>query len=128
MGSQPPGARPDLIDGLKDVSPSDAVESFTSADDGKTSDDELVRTLFKRIERAKKPKKKWEDDYEVNTCHDYTKGFQRPRDQEVDAQGDKRYQLNKILAAMKAKIPSMFYYSPYVRVRPTMGREDTPGQ
>jgi len=88
----------------------------------------VVRRWFKRIRVAKEVKKKWEQDYEVNRAHDYVRGFQRAKDDELDAQGDKRYVINKILANLKTKIPSIFYYHPYIRVRPAIGREDSPGQ
>jgi hypothetical protein len=86
-----------------------------------------VRRWFKRISQAMDDKKKWEESYEVERSHDYVRGFQRPREDSIDAQSDKRYTINKILAAMKAKIPAIFYYHPYIRIRPSRGREDTPG-
>ena len=86
-----------------------------------------VRRWFKRISQARDDKKAWEESYEVERSHDYVRGFQRPKEDDIDAQSDKRYQVNKILAAMKAKIPAIFYYHPYIRVRPSRGREDTPG-
>jgi hypothetical protein len=77
---------------------------------------------------SRKRTSKWEDNYEVQKSHDYVRGFQRPSDEEQDAQGEPRYTINKILANLKVKIPRLFYYHPYIRVRPTRGREDTPGQ
>jgi hypothetical protein len=94
----------------------------------KKQEEDNVRRRFKRISNAKEAKKRWETNHEVNRAHDYVRGFQRGKDDELDAQGDRRYQINKILAAMKAKIPQIFYYHPYVRVRPSRGREDTPEQ
>jgi len=91
------------------------------------AEEEFVRHWFKRISRAKEAKKKWETNYEVDRSHDYVRGFQRASDDETDAQGDKRMVTNKILAALKAKIPAIFYYNPYIRVRPSRGREDSPG-
>ena len=88
----------------------------------------VVRRYFKRIRSARDAKKKWESNYEVDRCHDYVRGFQRAKEDELDAQGDRRYQINKILAGLKAKIPQIFYYHPYIRIRPSRGREDTPGQ
>ena len=97
-----------------------------SEEDKDKKQEDFVRLLFKRIAQAKKPKDKWEKAYEVDRAHDYVRGFQRSMEDEKDAQGDRKYQLNRILAAMKTKIPRMFYYSPYVRVRAARGREDTP--
>jgi hypothetical protein len=88
--------------------------------------EDRVRRRFKRISNAKDAKKKWEENYEVNRAHDYVRGFQRAREDEYDAQGERRYQINKILSALKAKIPTIFYYHPYIRIRPSRGREDTP--
>lgn len=111
----------------------DEVKLLQLAEGGGDSEEEkdkkqedYVRLLFKRIAQAKKPKEKWEKNYEVDRSHDYVRGFQRTQEDEKDAQGDRKYQLNRILAAMKTKIPRMFYYAPYVRVRAARGREDTP--
>lgn len=90
------------------------------------SQEDRVRRRFKRISEAKDAKKKWEQNYDVNRSHDYVRGFQRAREDEYDAQGERRYQINKILSAMKSKIPTIFYYHPYIRIRPSRGREDTP--
>lgn len=92
------------------------------------ADENLVKRLRKRINRAKKFKKRWEKDYEVNRSRDYIAGFQRQPDDERDAQGDKKYQINKILAAAKSKIPAIFYYHPYFRVRASQVREETPSE
>jgi hypothetical protein len=94
----------------------------------KRKDEHTVRVLFKRIARAKKFKKKWEDDFEVDRAHDYIRGFQRADNDELDAQGDRKYQINKILAGVKSKIPAIFYYHPYIRVRASQSREDTPSE
>ena len=90
------------------------------------SSEEFVRLLFKRLATAKKLKEKWEQDFEVDRSHDYVKGFQRPEGDEKDSQNEKKYQINKILSSLKAKIPNIFYYHPYVRVRASRSREDTP--
>lgn len=111
----------------------DEVKLLQLADQGGDSEEEhdkkqedFVRLLFKRITQAKKPKEKWEKAYEVDRSHDYVRGFQRSMEDEKDAQGDRKYQLNRILAALKTKLPRLFYYAPYVRVRAARGREDTP--
>ena len=83
----------------------------------KKSEKNEVRRWFKRISQARDEKKKWEESYEVERSHDYVRGFQRPREDDIDAQSDKRYQINKILAALKSKIPSIFYYHPYSLLR-----------
>jgi len=88
----------------------------------------FVKLLFKRIDTAKKIKNEWEKAFEIDRCHDYVKGFQREAGTEEDGQGKRRYQLNKILSALKAKIPRIFYYHPYIRVTASRGREDTPAQ
>jgi hypothetical protein len=93
----------------------------------KRKQEDKVRLLFKRIAKAKKFKEKWEQDYEVDRSHDYVRGFQRPEGDELDAQGERKYQINKILAALKTRLPSIFYYFPYVRVRPARGRGDSVG-
>ena len=93
----------------------------------KQREEKVVKLLFKRISQAKKTKEKWEQNYEVDRSHDYVRGFQRDQDDEKDAQGDRRYQINKILSALKAKIPKIFYYHPYIRIRPSRSREDAPG-
>jgi hypothetical protein len=115
----------DLLSGLKSMlgvgEPGEQAEA-------KKSEEESVRRRFKRITQAKNQKKKWETNYEVDRAHDYVRGFQRSQEDEKDAQGDKRYQINKILAALKAKIPTIFYYHPYIRIRPSRGREDAPEQ
>jgi hypothetical protein len=102
-------------------------------DEGRSDDDLMkeedhVRLWFNRVHDAKRVKAKWEDNYEVQRSHDYVRGFQRGSDEELDAQGEPRYTINKILANLKVKLPRLFYYHPYIRVRPTRGREDTPGQ
>jgi len=85
-----------------------------------------VRTIFKRIAQAKKIKEKWAKAFDVDRSHDYVKGFQRAEGDDKDASGDRRYQINKILAAMKSKIPRIFYYHPYIRVVASRARADTP--
>lgn len=90
-------------------------------------EEEIVKLYFRRIATAKKFKQKWEEDYEVERSHDYVRGFQRAEDDEYDAQGDKKYQINKILASLKTRIPALFYYFPYARVKPSYGREDSIG-
>jgi hypothetical protein len=93
----------------------------------KKKEEDKVRLLFKRIATAKKYKEKWEKDYEVDRSHDYVRGFQRDAGDELDAQGERKYQNNKILAALKTRIPSLFYYFPYIRVKPARGRADSVG-
>jgi len=90
-------------------------------------EEDLVRIWFKRVSNAKKQKQTWEDDYEIDRSHDYVRGFQRDSQDELDAQGDRKYQINKILAALKTRIPALFYYFPYVRVKPSYGRADSVG-
>ena len=90
-------------------------------------EEDICRLWFKRIATAKEAKKKWEEDYEVDRAHDYVRGFQRPAGEEKDAQGERKYQINKILAALKTRIPSLFYYHPHVRVKPARGRADSVG-
>lgn len=114
----------------------DASEPLTlgRADIGEAHDDppeknaRFVRELFRRVTDARKVKRKWENDFEVNRSHDYVKGFQRPLEDEKDAQDENKYQINKILASLKAKIPNIFYYYPYFRVRASRSREDTPAE
>ena len=125
MGTETPGITastfPSLTSG-SDIAPGDDQ----LIDDEPEHDDRFVRQLFKRIASGKKPKKRWERDFEVDRSHDYVKGFQRAVEDEKDAQDEKKYQINKILASLKAKIPNIFYYYPYVRVRASRSREDTP--
>jgi hypothetical protein len=90
-------------------------------------EEDLIRIWFKRISNAKKQKQKWEDNYEIARSFDYVRGFQRDSQDELDAQGDRKYQINKILAALKTRIPALFYYFPYVRVKPSYGRADSVG-
>jgi len=101
-------------------------ETEDSAEEAK-KDEDLVRIWFKRVSNAKKQKQKWEDDYEIDRSHDYVRGFQRDQQDELDAQGDRKYQINKILAGLKTRIPALFYYFPYVRVKPSYGRADSVG-
>jgi hypothetical protein len=108
--------------------PPDPLVDAEMSDEDKLKEEDHVRLWFNRVYDAKKIKSKWEDNYEVQKSHDYVRGFQRPSDEEQDAQGEPRYTINKILANLKVKIPRLFYYHPYIRVRPTRGREDTPGQ
>lgn len=95
--------------------------------EAKKKEEDMVRLLFKRIAKAKEAKKKWEEDYEVDRCHDYVRGFQRDPADELDLQGERKYIINKILAALKARVPALFYYFPYVRVKPARGRADSVG-
>ncbi len=121
---------PDILDGIKGglgLNSDPTTEAEISPEE-KARQKEHVRILFTRISRGREDKKKWEENYEVQRSHDYVRGFQRPTDDEKDAQSDRRYQINKILAALKSKIPTIFYYHPYIRIRPSRGREDTPGQ
>ncbi len=134
MSEEIPGAFPDEPTTAFPVPPEltqtigDIVGQAQEEDpDQAKKEEDYVRLLFKRIAKAKDQKKKWEENYEVDRSHDYVRGFQRDEADEVDAQGDKRYQINKILSGLKARIPALFYYFPYVRVRPARGREDTPG-
>jgi hypothetical protein len=117
----PPGVDPiqALLGSLGDEGGEDDAEL-------KKKEEDKVRLLFKRIATAKEFKKKWEEDYEVDRCHDYVRGFQRDKGDELDAQGEKKYVINKILASLKTRIPALFYYFPYVRVRPARGRADSP--
>jgi hypothetical protein len=114
----------DLVSGLKNL-----LGMGEEGDpESKEAQKKDVRRRFKRITQSKEAKKKWETNYETDRCHDYVRGFQRAQDDEEDAQGDKRYQINKILSALKSKIPTIFYYHPYIRIRPSFGREDAPEQ
>lgn len=118
-----------LIDGLPDdlLRESNTDVSERRAED-KAKRKDLVQLLFKRIALAKKTKKKWEEHYEVDRSSEYVRGFQRPITDEKDAQDENKYQINKILASLKAKIPNIFYYNPYMRIRASRSREDTPQQ
>ncbi|MBW2561622.1 MAG: hypothetical protein JRE40_12315 [Deltaproteobacteria bacterium] len=120
MSTMIPGI-PDMMSGIK------SALGIGEEAKARKSEKNEVRRWFKRISLARDDKKKWEESYEVERSHDYVRGFQRPREDNIDAQSDKRYQINKILAAMKSKIPTIFYYHPYIRIRPQRGREDTPG-
>ena len=119
-------AEPDVLPVIQALA--DAMEVEEEDPDAEAKEQDYVRHWFKRIAKAKDAKKKWETNYEVDRAHDYVRGFQRNTDDELDGQGDKRYVANKILAALKAKIPAIFYYNPYIRIRPSRGREDTPEQ
>jgi hypothetical protein len=120
------GALQSAIDQVKLLQLSEDGSDGEESEEKDKKQEDFVRLLFKRIAQAKKPKEKWEKAYEVDRSHDYVRGFQRSMEDEKDAQGDRKYQLNRILAAMKTKIPRMFYYAPYARVRAARGREDTP--
>jgi hypothetical protein len=125
MGVQPP-PRPQTI---KDVMVPDALaEAMPAGKDHVADQERIVKLWFKRITGASDIKKKWEDRYEIDRSHDYVLGFARATEDEKDAQSERKYQLNKILAALKAKIPSIFYYHPYFRVRASGAREDTPAE
>jgi hypothetical protein len=135
MGNEIPGAE-NLLGDPTGAAPPVGVDQLAEVLLGGTGDnepdpeelhkeEEKVRLIFKRISASKIQKKKWEDNYEVDRSHDYVRGFQRDESDELDAQGDRKYQINKILAALKTRIPSLFYYFPYVRVKPSYGRADS---
>jgi len=127
MGTFPPS--PVSAPTIKSVMMPEALaEQATVGGKGPEAQEHLVKAWFKRISSAQEEKKKWETRYEVDRSHDYVLGFQRATEDEKDAQNERKYQLNKILAALKAKIPSIFYYHPYFRVKASGAREDTPAE
>jgi hypothetical protein len=136
MGNEMPGFIEPPADMLAPpgADPLQALLAMAGQGDGGDTDaeqekkeEEQVRLLFRRIATAKKHKEKWEKDYEVDRAHDYVRGFQRDTGDELDAQGEKKYVINKILAALKARIPALFYYFPYVRIKPSPGRAKSVG-
>lgn len=87
---------------------------------------DAVQTWFKRIDRAKKVKKKWEEDYEVGRCKDYWKGHQL--DEPNDEFGQRRVQINRIHPTVRTSIPALYFRSPFVRITASPALAATPGQ
>jgi len=94
----------------------------------KKSEADHVQLLFARIKAAQKVKAEWERNYRVDQCRSSVLGFQRSADDERDAAGDRRYQLNRIGAAFKIRIPDLWLNVPFAKVQASNAREDAPMQ
>jgi hypothetical protein len=122
MATPPTPPKEDTIEGVVKAS---GLEDVVKDAENPPDDSVIVKRWMRRIKDAQKLKTKWADAYRVNQCRDYVLGFQRALDDERDAQGQRRYQLNRIGAAFKARIPSLFYYEPFIRVEAADAREDS---
>ena len=81
--------------------------------------------LKKRIPAADRMRKKWYDDFRVQTCYNYWLGAQLTNP--VDEFGQQRAQINKIHPEVKNNIPSLYYYRPFARLSAQPEKADDPG-
>jgi hypothetical protein len=64
-----------------------------------------------RIEKAKKVKKKWEDDFQVDNLDKLYEGFQRPS----EWKNDQWITINLVFANMRTQLPVLFSQNPEIR-------------
>lgn len=92
------------------------------------TDKERVDAWKKRWESAKHIKDTWEKKYTPAKCFAYYTGDQYRSEERKDENGDERLSINRVGAAIRAALPSLMFYHPFVRVVGAPEREDTPGQ
>lgn len=83
---------------------------------------------MKRISQANKAYNKWADDYKVVRCKRYWKGHQRLKESRIDAKGQERAIVNLVRPAVRATIPSLYFYHPFARINASPAVTDTQGQ
>ena len=88
--------------------------------------DKAVKLWMKRVRSAEKAREEWESRYEVVRCRQYWCGVQREQDK--DGAGDRRAQVNLIAPAIRARIPSLYFYYPFARVVASPAKSDTMGE
>lgn len=90
----------------------------------KTSDDPQVALWFKRKDAAETVQASWEDEYRVDDCYAYWKGHQR--EEPLDAQHERKAQINLVHPQVRAQLPALYFYRPFGRVTAQPERADTP--
>lgn len=88
--------------------------------------DKTVKLWMSRVRAADKAREEWEGKYEVPRCRAYWAGFQR--DEPSDSGGDRMAQVNLIAPAIRARIPSLYFYYPFARVVASPAKSDTSGE
>jgi len=87
--------------------------------------DKVVKLWMKRVKDAEKARDKWEETYEVVRCREYWAGLQR---EDVGPPGNRKAQVNRILPAIRTRIPSLYFYYPFARVVASPAKSDTPAE
>lgn len=85
--------------------------------------DKDVALWMKRIRAADRAREDWEARYEVSRCREYWAGIQRD---DPGAGNERKAQVNRILPTIRARIPSLYFYYPQVRVTASPAKSDTP--
>jgi hypothetical protein len=85
-----------------------------------------VERWHKRIAAAEDVRENWEKRYRIPDCYQYWAGNQL-RDP-FDGRGDRKIQLNLVASAVRAKLPSLYFYNPTCRVLAAPERADTSGE
>ena len=88
--------------------------------------DKTVKLWMKRVRAADKAREEWESRYEVVRCRGYWSGIQR--EEATDAGGERLSQVNLIAPAIRARIPSLYFYYPFARVVASPAKSDTAGE
>jgi hypothetical protein len=89
------------------------------------AEDPTVREWHKRLRAAEALKKNWVQKRRVADCYDYWNGDQLA--EPFDEHSDRRAQVNKIWADVRANVPSLYFYRPFARLVAEPELADTPG-
>jgi len=86
----------------------------------------FAKTWFERWDQGVKAKKAWETAYEIGRCKDYWRGDQL--EEPEDSFQQRKVQINRVHPDVKTSIPSVYFGTPFVRVKASPALADTPGQ
>lgn len=89
-----------------------------------TVGNKTVDQWFLRFREANAIKEKWEAYYRVPDCYQFWAGNQLA--QPLDAQRNRKAQINKIHPMVRSQIPSLYFYRPFGRVVAAPEKADTP--
>lgn len=92
-----------------------------SADSPRQDEAQQVKEWRERIERAKKVKEKWREDFRVGLGYDYYEGRQRP----PHIPATEWITVNLIYSRIDAKLPSLYSTDPYYHIK--LAKSYSPG-
>lgn len=113
---------------MTSVPPAAAIEKVVDALTGGGEKDrkDQIDIWRKRITKSNEAHEKWKKEYRVKDCRDYWRG--RQRIEETDKQGDRLMIVNRIIAAVRTALPTLYFREPFVKVNASPARADTQAQ
>ena len=93
------------------------------ADAGKTK--RFIEQWDQRISSAETCKKRWEEKYRVAESYQFWTGNQLA--EPMTPRGQRKIQINLIHSAVRAMLPSLYFYRPFARISAAPEQVDTPG-